>query len=64
LKLKHAEPNKIIFGTAQNQESQFLMQPGILTFSTVLPDKKLEQFATVAARFTEIAAAGLGAGRA
>jgi hypothetical protein len=52
LKLKHAEPNKVIFAAVGEQETQLTIELTRLVVSTIRPDKKLEDFATLVDEFT------------
>ena len=55
MNLKHAEPNKVIFAAIGEQETQLTLELTRLVASTVRPDKKLEEFASLTDHFTEIA---------
>jgi len=55
-KLRHAEPNRVTFGTSCDDEMQVAVQVGLVNVSVVLPDKKLERLSRVATHMTEVAA--------
>src|SRR5258708_11447534 len=55
MKLKHADPNKVVFAAVGKRETQLTIELKSLVVSTIHPDKQLEEFAILANDFTAAA---------